>query len=437
MAFITEKEHDVEKSPGQLGPKETLDGSHDAQSHEDHDTLTQGSNEDAESTAPPSMLAVCVTWGYLNSFGSFQAYYEGIMPDVQPSTISWIGSVQIWLTMVGGVFTGRLLDAGFFLPTFFVGAVLQVLGMFLMSISKTYWQLMLTQGLLTGLGGGIFFTPSLALVTTYFDKRRGIAIGLVTTGNAVGGIIYPLVVRQLIPKVGFGWTTRVIAFINLACLCVCLAFMRPRLPPRKSGAIIDWSAFREPVFNLFVGGWWLIMWANYYTFYYIASYAVQELGMSYSAATILVIIINGAAFPFRVIVPLFSDRFGPLNILIPVTIVWAIVAFCWIAVKSSGGYYAFAAVYGATSGAFQCLLPTTVASITDRLDKVGTRMGMAFALISFSSMTGPPVGGALQSADGNSFVGPQLWAACSTTVGCVLCLGARWAKAGFNFREKC
>ena len=107
-----------------------------------------------------------MTWGYLNSFGSFQTYYEQTMPDTPPSTISWIGSLQIWLTMVSGVFTGRLLDAGFFVPTFFVGATLQVLGMFLMSVSKTYWQLMLTQGVLTGLGGGIFFTPSLALVTT-------------------------------------------------------------------------------------------------------------------------------------------------------------------------------------------------------------------------------------------------------------------------------
>lgn len=111
-------------------------------------------------------LAIFVTWGYLNSFGSFQTYYEQTMPEVAPSVISWIGSLQIWLTMIGGLFTGRLLDAGFFVPTFFVGAVLQVLGLFLMSICTKYWQLMLTQGLLTGLGGGIFFTPALALVAT-------------------------------------------------------------------------------------------------------------------------------------------------------------------------------------------------------------------------------------------------------------------------------
>lgn len=35
-----------------------------------------------------------MTWGYLNSFGSFQTYYEQTMPDTPPSTISWIGSLR-------------------------------------------------------------------------------------------------------------------------------------------------------------------------------------------------------------------------------------------------------------------------------------------------------------------------------------------------------
>lgn len=117
-------------------------------------------------------LAIFVTWGYLNSFGSFQTYYEQTMPEKSPSVISWIGSLQIWLTMIGGVFTGRLLDAGFFVPTFLVGAVIQVLGLFLMSICTEYWQFMLTQGLLTGVGGGLFFTPALALVATVRNTNR-------------------------------------------------------------------------------------------------------------------------------------------------------------------------------------------------------------------------------------------------------------------------
>lgn len=170
----------------------------------------------------------------------------------------------------------------------------------------------------------------------------------------------------------------------------------------------------------------------------IASYGSQTLGMSYSAASVLVIIVNGVGFPFRVLVPLFSDRFGPLNVLIPVLFLWSAVAFCWLAVGGVAGYYVWTAFYGALSASFQCLIPTTVTSITPRLDKVGTRMGMAFGIISFAAMTGPPVGGALQTAQGGEFTGAQVWAACATLAGAVLCFVARSFRAGgLNPKVRC
>lgn len=147
-------------------------------------------------------LVLFSTWGYANSFGAFQAYYTQTLPE-SPSTISWIGGIQVFLSLTIGIFSGRLLDAGIFMPTFFVGIVLQVLGIFLMSISTRYWQLFLTQGVLSGFGAGIYFTPAISLVNTYFDKRRGLAVGLATAGNAAGGAIYPVIVRQLIPTLGF------------------------------------------------------------------------------------------------------------------------------------------------------------------------------------------------------------------------------------------
>ncbi len=214
-------------------------------------------------------LVIFTTWGYVNSFGSFQTYYTLTLP-YPPSTISWIGSVQVFLTFLLGAFSGRLLDAGLFIPTFIVGAVLQLLGMFLTSISTQYWQLMLTQGVLSGVGGGIFFTPSLALVATYFNKRRSVALGFATMGNAAGGMIYPVITRELLPKLGFAWTTRVLAFLNMGCLALVLAFMRPRLPPRKSGPIFDWSAFREPVYVTFVVGVFCLIMSMYFTYYYVS-----------------------------------------------------------------------------------------------------------------------------------------------------------------------
>jgi hypothetical protein len=130
-------------------------------------------------------LIIFVTWGYVNSFGSFQAYYTQVLPE-DPSTISWIGSIQVFLTFFIGAFSGRLLDAGLFVPTLFVGGVLQLLGIFMMSLSTKWYQLLLSQGVLTGIGGGIFFCPSMGLIATYFSDHRALAVGIVTTGNSVG-----------------------------------------------------------------------------------------------------------------------------------------------------------------------------------------------------------------------------------------------------------
>ena len=169
----------------------------------------------------------------------------------------------------------------------------------------------------------------------------------------------------------------------------------------------------------------------------IASFGVQALGMSYSSASVLVIIINGIGIPARLIPPLFADRFGPLNTWIPITFSVAVVAYCWLAVKDEPGFYVFTSFYGIIGAAFQCLIPTVVASITPRLDMVGTRLGMVFSISGFAALTGPPIGGTLQAADGNSFAGAQAWAATSTLVSFVLFAVARGFKAEWKLKARC
>ncbi|KAJ8107844.1 hypothetical protein ONZ43_g6610 [Nemania bipapillata] len=376
-------------------------------------------------------LVLFSTWGYANSFGAFQAYYTETLPE-SPSSISWIGGIQVFLSLTIGILSGRLLDAGFFLPTFFVGVVVQVLGIFLMSISTQYWQLFLTQGVLSGIGAGIYFTPAISLVNTYFEKRRGLAVGLATAGNSAGGIVYPLVVRELIPKLGFAWTTRVIGFLNVALLSIALAFMRPRMPPRKSGPFFEFGAFKEPVFAGFLASAFFVFWANYYTFYYIGSYGTQALNLSYSSASVLVIIINGVGLPFRILVPMVSDRIGNLNVIVPISIIWAAVSFSWLAVHNVAGYYAFTVVYGIVSASFQCLFPSTVARISPRLDTIGTRLGMAFSVSALASLTGPPIGGAIQTASGGGFFAPQIWAATVTLISALLFVALRIYMVGLS-----
>lgn len=386
-------------------------------------------------------IVLFVTWGYTNSFGTFQAYYEQeLLSTLPPSTISWIGSVQVWFIFFVGAFSGRLLDAGLFVPTFMVGCVCHLLGIFLMSLSTKYWQLMLTQGVLTGLGGGIFFCPCIGLVATYFSKRRAIAVGLATTGNSVGGMIYPILSRELLPRLGFAWTTRILGFMNMAGLVVCLIFMRPRLPPRPSGPLIDLSAWRESMYTCFVVGMMGAVWSLYFVLYYLAPYGADVLNMPFSSATILVLLMNGCGIPTRIIPALIAQRVGPLNVLIPAVTITALLVYCWAGVTSSTGLYAFAVVYGLSNGSFQCLLPTTVASLTKHLNMVGTRLGMCFSALSFAALTGGPVGGAIISAAGgdrHAYICAIMWAAAAATIGAGIIFAGRIITFGWRLRVKC
>jgi hypothetical protein len=92
----------------------------------------------------------------------------------------------------------------------------------------------------------------------------------VTTGNSIGGVVYPVVVRQLLGKVGFGWTVRVLGFLNVACLAVAITFTKPRLPPRKTGPLVDLEALKDLPFCLHVLGICCLMPPVYCVFYYVS-----------------------------------------------------------------------------------------------------------------------------------------------------------------------
>lgn len=110
-------------------------------------------------------LVIFNTWGYINSFGVFQTYYLSTL-EQSPSQISWIGSVQVFLLFFIGTFSGRATDAGYFRRTFVIGTVLILLGVFTTSVCTEYWQLFLAQGVCTGIGNGLLFCPTLAILPT-------------------------------------------------------------------------------------------------------------------------------------------------------------------------------------------------------------------------------------------------------------------------------
>lgn len=203
-------------------------------------------------------LVVFNTWGYINSFGVFQTYYVSEL-GFPPSDVSWVGSIQIFLLFFIGTFSGRATDYGLFRFMVIAGSIFHLLGVFMTSISTKYWQLLLAQGVCGGLGNGLVFCPALAVLSTYFTKKRSFAIAIAASGSSTGGLIYPVIVQQLLPKIGFPWTVRVLGFVMLGLQAIYLTLMKTRLPPRKTGPLVEWSAFKEPSYTLFSIGELLLL----------------------------------------------------------------------------------------------------------------------------------------------------------------------------------
>ncbi|KXJ90104.1 major facilitator superfamily domain-containing protein [Microdochium bolleyi] len=342
------------------------------------------------------------SWGYMNSFGLFQSYYTStLLPGTPASSISWIGSLQIFLAFGIGSVSGRALDAGYLRLVVLAGCALQVLAVMTASVSTTYWQLLLTQGLCKGLGDGLVFCPTVANVPTYFspDKRRAVAMGIAASGTATGGIVFPLIAQRLMPSVGYGWTVRVMGFIVLFNSVVMLVLVKPRAPRERSGGFFEWSAFREPPYALFCAGMFAVWLALYFAFYYVSEYGKTYIAVDTSTSLTLLLVMNAIGAPSRVLFGVLADKLlGPLHALILAVSFTGVMFYTWIAVRDLPGLFAFCSLYGFFAAACQGLFPASCANMTADTTKMGARTGMAFAVVSVATLTGPPLGGALVQA---------------------------------------
>ncbi|KFY81287.1 hypothetical protein V500_11548 [Pseudogymnoascus sp. VKM F-4518 (FW-2643)] len=322
-----------------------------------------------------SHLVMMNTWGAINSFGVFQTYYVTAL-NRSPSDISWIGSIQVFLLFFIGTFTGRLTDAGYFRPVFLAGSFLVVFGLFMSSLSTEYWQLFFAHGVCCGLGNGCLFCPSMSLLSTYFTKNRSLAIGIAAAGSATGGMLFPAIVQQLLPKIGFAWTMRTLGFIQIGSFFICNLGIKPRISARKTGALIDWKSFEDATYVLFAAGMFFVFWGVYFAYYYLGSFAQSIIGILPTESINLLVVLNGVGVLGRTGPNFLADRyFGPMNTLISVVLVSSGLSFAWVGVTSRGGLYAWAVIYGVFSAAVQSLFPATLSSLTTDLRMAGTRMG--------------------------------------------------------------
>ncbi len=376
-----------------------------------------------------SFLLVVNGFGYFSSFGLFESHWVDYL-GASVSDVAWVGSLSLFLLFLLGSVSGPLMDRGHFRSIVAVGCAFQVLGTFSTSGVSTYWQLILAQGLVQGIGNGLLFTPCVALVSIYFTKTRAFALSLAACGAPFGGIIFPLMARQLTPKIGYPWTIRIFGFIMVFNSGLILLLGKPRKFKKDKRPLLDPAAFREPVFLTFGIGIFFTLWGLYIAYFYTQTYSRTVVGISDSNSLILIMVLNTMGFPGRLIPAFVADRFfGPFDTMLPFVAGCGIMMLAWMRVETPGGFYAWISLYGVCSNAVQTLFPSTTASLVTDPSKMGQRVGMVFSVGSLACLTGPPLAGVLIGVGNGSYKFMQMYGGVSILIGLALLSLARFLQA--------
>ncbi|KIW10373.1 hypothetical protein PV08_11335 [Exophiala spinifera] len=377
------------------------------------------------------------SWGIINAYGAFQTFFEQqLLADTSPSTIAWVGSVQSALLMLVSVVTGPLFDAGYFAMMIPAGTSLLVFGLMMSSISTTYYQIILAQGVCVGIGSGFLFMPAVALLPQYFKRRRSLANGIAASGSSIGGVIYPIMFHKLQEEVGFPWATRVMAFFVLATCCLSIGSMRLRFRLQQTRTLFQMSAFKEPQYVLFCLACFLGFLGSYNFLVYIQPFAIETGVVNDSIGFYLLAVLNAASTFGRVIPNFIADYTGILNMLIPSVISSTVLAYCWVAIRPMPGIVTLSALYGFFSGGFASLVPVGVVSISKDADSIGARLGMCFAIESIGLLIGTPIGVAILSKTG-SYLGLQLFCGSCLALSALIFVIIRFLESGRKLVYKC
>lgn len=71
------------------------------------------------------------------------------------------------------------------------------------------------------------------VISHWFKIKRSYAVGIVIAGSSIGGVIFPIMLNNLISQIGFASAVRATAYVILGCLAIANITVRPRLPAMK------------------------------------------------------------------------------------------------------------------------------------------------------------------------------------------------------------
>ena len=239
-------------------------------------------------------------------------------------------------------------------------------------------------------------------------------------------VVLPIMIRELRMQTTLQWATRAMALILLVLLLFSNIVLRPHGSGTSRRPFIDRSAFTDWPYLTFVAGCFSVFLGMYTPFVHVQSYALDHNIVSPDLALYLLAILNSSSIFGRIVPAFLAQYLGPMNTIIGAATVLAITSFSLIVATTAPRLLATVIVQGFITGSFFAMQPTIIVRLTGDPRRIGTRFGMAFSIMSFALLFGPPVGGALRKSLG--YTAAWIWAGLTILTGGILILCSRLLK---------
>ncbi|KAI9837100.1 MAG: hypothetical protein M1819_000751 [Sarea resinae] len=353
-----------------------------------------------------SFCGMLASFGMMNTCGTFQAYLgTHQLKNYSEGDVGWIFSVYVFLSFFCGIQIGPIFDAKGPRALVFVGSILVVASMMLLGVCTAYWHFIIVWGILGGVGTSLIFTPAVGAIGHFFLTRRAYATGLAATGGSLGGVIFPLMLQSLIPKIGFAWSTRCMGFIFILLVILANLLIRSRLPPassplkvaeegrtgkNKPARLQKWAAFlpdfrilASAPFALTTAGVFFIEWGLFIPLTYISTYALSHAVNPALSYQLLAVLNAGSCFG-RWLPGHAADRLGRFNTMMLTVSLCVLSTFAlWLPARDSVALIiVYAVVFGFASGSNISLTPACVGQLC-RTAEYGRYYATCYTVVSF------------------------------------------------------
>jgi MFS family permease len=316
------------------------------------------------------------------------------------SLLALAGSL-VWVgTGAGGILMGWLADRIGVRRTVMIGACM-IAGGLALSSTGTIWALYVGHGLMIGLlGNGGVYPPLLVYVSRWFERRRGAAIALISSGQYVAGVAWPTLFERAID--GFGWQMAMLAYagVVLALILPATVMLRPvpgfapAVRPAVGAARSAAAAGRQHRIaslhpNLLQALLCLAGFCCCIPMSLPSSHLVAfcgDIGIKPTHGAAMLSVMLGAAFLARQAWGALADRIGGLRTVMAGSACQAVAIGCFLLTQDEVGLFAIAAAFGmgfsgiipSYSVAVRDLFPAAEASWRIPLTLFTAMSGMAF-----------------------------------------------------------